>query len=75
MNSMSRGRFFKFSSEPISILFGHVEDGEGEDDGVVVGMHAGNDINAPREPFFEEMPTDIFRLFPRFTRDVDEDHG
>lgn len=111
---MSRGRFLKFSYEPVGVLFGHVGDGEGEDGGIGVRMnfeyfffyflvmlldgfakqdnfvgffyialprrpevkraHAGNNIDTSREAFFKEMPPDILRLFPRLTRDVDEDH-
>lgn len=36
--------------------------------------HAGYDINTPREPFLEKMPSDVLGLFPRLTRDVDENH-
>lgn len=38
MIGMSRGRLLKFSIKPIGVFFGHVEDGEGEDGGVAVGV-------------------------------------
>lgn len=40
----------------------------------VKSMHTGNDINAPHEAFFQEMPTDILGLTKRFTGDVDKNH-
>ncbi len=38
MIGMSRGSRFKLSGEPVGVVFGHVEDGEGEDGRVIVRM-------------------------------------
>ena len=102
MNGMSRSRIFDFFCKPGGVFFGHVEDGEGEDGRVAVGvdfeyfffyrfvmlfdgfakqdnfiglfdvilprrpevqgMHAGNDVDAPHEAFFEQMSSDILGL-------------
>lgn len=103
-----------FFREPGGVFFRHVEDREGENGRVAVGVdfkdfffylfvvpldgftkedhfigffnvilprwpeiqrvHAGDDINAPRESLLEKMPPDVFGSRTRFTGDVDEDH-
>lgn len=40
----------------------------------VLGVHAGDNVDAPHEAFFEKRASNILRLFLRLTRDVDEDH-
>ncbi len=37
-------------------------------------MHAGNDIDTPRESLLEEVPSDVLGLLPGFTGDVDKNH-
>ncbi len=39
------------------------------------GAHAWDDIYAPHEALFEELPPDILGLTQRLAGNVDEDHG